>query len=106
MSDFKSIPPAIFKATNAHEGFKEIFSPKSGATQYLSYARLVFGPTIRSHTLKGDDREWSLFAVKGPVTARVKGKTYELNQHDILYVPRRTGAELSGKAGGDIALGG
>ncbi len=104
--DPRSIPPQIFRKTNIHEGYREIFSPQTGALHFLTYARLVFERGIGTHTLKGDDREWSLFVIRAPACVRVNGQTFDLELHDILYLPRRTDAEITGEAGTDIALGG
>jgi 5-deoxy-glucuronate isomerase len=106
MPNPRDIPPQVFRRTNAHEGLKEFFSPETGASQYLTYARFVAGPKVGSHLLKGDGREWSLFCIKAPATVKVNGETIELNRYDILYLPRHTDAELSGPPGADIALGG
>ena len=106
MHDPKAIPPKLFKKTGAHEGYREFFSPATGAMQYLSYGRLVLGARVPAYTHRGDDREWSLFVIKGPAQAKVKGRTYDLALHDILYVPRRTDVEITGPAGVDIAFGG
>jgi hypothetical protein len=39
--------PKVFRTTNQHQGWREFFSPSSGATRYLSYARLVCGASVQ-----------------------------------------------------------
>ncbi|GMU23274.1 MAG: hypothetical protein AMXMBFR13_33560 [Phycisphaerae bacterium] len=107
MSDLPStLQPQVFRRTNKHEGWREVFSPRTGALQYLTYARLVFGPEVRAHALPGDETEWSIFCIQPPATVIVEGQRFELGKHDILYVPRRKPFEISGPAGSDLALGG
>ena len=100
------IPPQIFHRTNAHEGWREVFSPETGAMRCLTYARLVFGPTVRTHTLDTADREWVLFCIAAPVTVTSAGAAWTLAARDMLYLPRNCVAVISGEPGADLALGG
>lgn len=101
-----SIPPAVFRGTQQQEGWHEIFSPATGNMAYLTYARLVFGQKVQSHTMPKDDREWAIFSVKGEANIKVNGKLYDLKHHDLLYTPRGAAVEISGKSGTDLAFGG
>lgn len=98
--------PRVYRATGSHEGWKEFFSPKDDATQYLSYARLVFGKKIQSHEMKTGDREWVVFCLNGPVSITADGERFELAQHDMGYVPRDCSLKIEGKPGADLAFGG
>ncbi len=98
--------PKVFKGTNRHEGWREIFTPASGATRYLTYARCILGPNVQRHVLAGDEREWAIFCISGPVDVAVADQRFTLARHDILYVPRRCTVEMGGRPGADLALGG
>lgn len=100
-----NIPPTVHRGTHQHEGFREIFSPKTGAMAYLTYARMVCTPKATSHTLPGDDREWAIFCVKGNATVDVGGGSFKLGPHDLLYAPRNTKIEITGEPGCDLAFG-
>jgi 5-deoxy-glucuronate isomerase len=99
------MPPSVHRRTHVHEGFREIFSPQSGAMAFLTYARMICTPAARSHVLPGDDREWVVFCIAGPATVTAGAARYELNRHDLLYVPRRTRMEIAGRPGADLAFG-
>src|SRR5437016_1510177 len=100
------IAPQIFRKTNSHEGWREFFSPDTGAMRYLSYARLIFGPATRSHTLDTSAREWVLFCIKPSVTVTIGGQEFTLGRHDMLYLPRQTQVHITGDASADIAAAG
>lgn len=100
-----NIPPSVHRNTNKHQGFREIFSPASGAMAYLTYARMVCLPDAVLHTLPGDDREWAIFCINGTAKIAVGGEHFSLARHDILYVPRRQKIEIAGQAGADLAFG-
>lgn len=100
------IPAQVFRETNTHEGWKEFFSPDTGAMQYLSYARLVLSDKVTSHTLSTGKNEYALFCVKAPITVTVAGQNFDLSQHDILYVPRNTEAVITGAPGSDLVAAG
>lgn len=107
MSQLKmEIAPKVFRKTNAHEGWREVFSPQSGAMRFLTYARLIFGQNVKSHTLETAEKEWVLFCIAAPVTVTVEGKAYELKKHDMLYLPRECSAVIEGPAGSDVAASG
>ncbi len=98
--------PKVFRGTQRHEGWREVFAPKDGHTQYLTYARLVFGPNVRSHTMAGDDREWAAFCIVPPATVTAGGRCFEMAKNDILYIPRGCTVEIVGRPGTDLAFGG
>jgi 5-deoxy-glucuronate isomerase len=100
-----NIPPSVHKDTNRHEGFREVFSPATGAMAYLTYARMVCTPKVTSHEIAADDREWVIFCITGPATVAAGGKKFDLSRHDLLYVPRRTKIEIAGQPGADLAFG-
>lgn len=98
------IEPKVFRKTQNHEGYKEFFSPETGDMRYLGYARMVFSAGARTHTIAASDKEWVLFCIKPKVAVNVAGQTFELGEHDMLYVPRNTEAQLSGDAGADVVF--
>lgn len=99
-----NIQPSVHRNTNKHQGFREIFTPASGAMAYLTYARMVCTSAC-SHTLPGDNREWAILCING--TARIAAGTeqFNLSRHDMLYVPRGLQIEITGQAGADLAFG-
>lgn len=97
--------PKVFRETANHKGWKEFFSPNTGETQYLSYARCVFDGNLHEHRMSTGDREWVLFCVRGPVTVTADGQKIELGQHDLAYVPRDCEIAVEGADGADIACG-
>lgn len=100
------IPAKTFRGTDKHEGYKEFFSPETGDMRYLSYGRLVFSDSVRNHKFSTGGRELILFVVKPSVTVKVGDETFELGEHDMLYLPRNTDAEVAGDAGADVAVAG
>lgn len=100
-----TIPPSVHRNTHGHSGFREVFSPATGAMAYLTYARMVCTPDAGAHTLAGDDREWAIFCIQGAAKITVGAESFELARHDLLYVPRRRKIEIAGKAGTDLAFG-
>ena len=101
-----TIPPSVHRATNAHEGWREIFSPASGAMAYLTYARLVLTPKVRTHSIARGDREWAVFGIAGSAAVKVDGRELTVGVHDLLYVPRNARIDISGESGTDLAFGG
>lgn len=101
-----SIPPSVHRGTNRHDGWREVFSPRSGTMAYLTYARLMLSPKVQNHTIPADDREWALFNIRGLASVCVGGATFELGPRDLLYVPRGVTVEVRSAGGADIALGG
>ena len=100
------MPARVFRNTGAHEGWREFFSPESGAMRYLTYARLVFGQKVKRHALQTGEREWVVFCIRGPVTVSADGQSLTLNVHDMLYLPRDTEAVIEGMPGTDVVFGG
>ena len=100
-----NIPPSVHRGTHRHEGFREIFSPQSGAMAYLTYARMICSEQAQAHTLPGDEREWVIFCIAGPATVSVGGSKFALDRHDLLYVPRGQKIEIAGQPGTDLAFG-
>jgi 5-deoxy-glucuronate isomerase len=107
MTDQKlETPPRVYRATNAHTGWREFFTPADGVLRHLSYARLVFAPDCTSHRLDTGGSEWALFCIRGPVVVAAGGTEFRLAARDMLYLPRRCAAEMRGEPGADLALGG
>lgn len=102
----KWMSPTLFKNTGAREGWNVIFTPESGAMRYLTYARLVFGASTKSHTLETGDKEWIAFCIRPGASVKAKGAMLELGQYDMLYLPKNCTAEISGAAGADLAMAG
>jgi len=100
-----NIPPSVHRNTHKHTGFREIFSPQSGAMAYLTYARMICAPGACSHTLPGDDREWAIFCINGTAKVTVGNERFDLGRHDMLYVPRQRRIEITGTEGADLAFG-
>ena len=100
------MPAKNFKKTNAHEGYEEFFSPETGDMRYLSYGRLVFGERVSSHTFETGERELVLFTITSGATVETGGQTYELEQNDMLYLPRNSVAVVSGAPGVDVVVAG
>lgn len=100
------IKPQVFRNTGQHTGWREAFSPETGAMQYLSFARFVCGDKAVTHTLETVDKEWMLFCIQPALTVKVGGNEYVLEKSDMLYLPRECTAVISGSAGCDIAASG
>jgi 5-deoxy-glucuronate isomerase len=98
--------PRVYRATDKHTGWREIFTPADGALRHLTYARLIFAPDCPSHKLDTGGREWAVFCIRGPVVVVVGGAEFSLDARDMLYLPRGCAAELRGAPGADLALGG
>jgi len=101
-----SIPAKVFRATDRHDGWREVFSPRRGDMACLTYARLVCGPETNEHVLNGDDREWAFFCVAGQPVISVNGRRFELTPRDLLYVPRGRHVVMAGSRGADVVAAG
>lgn len=98
------MPPRVFRATDKHTGWKEIFTPADNAMHYLSYARLIFGAGVKQHRLQTAGQEYAVFCIKPEVTVTVGREKFNLALHDMLYIPRNSEVLVEGEAGADVAL--
>lgn len=98
------LKPQVFKDTGRATGWREYFSPETGASGYLGYARLVLDAKTNSHKLVTGQKEWMLFCIKPSATVVLDGVSYELRIHDMLYLPRHVTAKIAAQGGCDIAL--
>jgi len=96
------IPPQVFRGTQKHEGWKDFFSPETGAMRYLGYSRMVFSDSAKSHTFSTGGNEWVAFCVQPGATVSAGGKEFVLQKHDMLYVPRTCEVSMTGDAGADL----
>jgi 5-deoxy-glucuronate isomerase len=94
----------IVRKTDAHKGRTESVSPRSTATQWLHYGRIILAAGDAPVRFGNGDRETVLICLKGGGAVTASGQTYELARYDSLYVPRDEQIEVrAGSAGVDLA---
>ena len=91
----------LFRATHVGHGRRRIIDQTNCDLEYLRYGRIQpdNGP-VRFDT---GEEEMALFCLGGGGTIRADGTAYELGKYDALYVPRRTGIEVSAPGPFDVA---
>jgi 5-deoxy-glucuronate isomerase len=90
--------------TAARKGRTRAIEPRTTASRYLSYGRIILdagGPIMRFNT---GEHETGLLCLKGEAVVTAAGQTHALTRFDALYVPRDADVAISaGTSGCDIA---
>ena len=101
----EKIAPAtcVVRNTAARSGRTRAIEPRTTASRYLSYGRIILdagGPIMRFAT---GDQETGLLCLKGEAVVTAAGQTHALTRFDALYVPRDADVAISaGTSGCDI----
>jgi 5-deoxy-glucuronate isomerase len=94
----------IVRNTGARKGRTRAIEPRTTASRYLSYGRIILdvgGPIMRFNT---GESETGLLCLKGEAVVTAAGQTHALTRFDALYVPRDADVAISaGTSGCDIA---
>lgn len=93
----------VFRGTNKGVGRQVCVTPQNSTNRHLSYARIILGPPVRSSSFDTDSRETGITCLSGRGSVSTKGKTFELNQYDSIYVPRGTQVDVSTETEADFA---
>ena len=102
----EKIAPAtcVVRNTAARKGRTRAIEPRTTASRYLSYGRIILdagGPIMRFNT---GEHETGLLCLKGEAVVTAAGQTHALTRFDALYVPREADVAISaGTSGCDIA---
>ena len=102
----EKIAPAtcVVRNTAARKGRTRAIEPRTTASRYLSYGRIILdagGPIMRFAT---GEQETGLLCLKGEAVVTAAGQTHALTRFDALYVPRDADVAISaGTSGCDIA---
>src|SRR5690349_3263995 len=94
----------IVRNTGARKGRTRAIEPRTTASRYLSYGRIILdagGPIMRFNT---GEHETGLLCLKGEAVVTAAGQTHALTRFDALYAPRDADVAIAaGTSGCDIA---
>lgn len=95
----KAFPAHFLSAKARPFVYVERSNPRTSHLQLLTYGTYELNGPVTSGILSHAEEEALLFGLKGRVEAQLAGEIYELEQYDVLYVPRGVCYRLAQEAG-------
>jgi 5-deoxy-glucuronate isomerase len=94
----------IVRNTAARKGRTQSIAPRSTASRYLHYGRIILDAGDAPVRIESSERETGLVCLNGSAAVRVADRSFTLGKYDSLYVPRDLSIEIApGAAGCDLA---
>jgi len=93
----------VFRKTNSGLGRHITVTPTNSTNRHLSYGRIILDGQRSSVSFHSGDRETGFIVLSGAATVAADGRSFELVQHDGIYIPRDSAIEVRTTSGVDIA---
>src|SRR5262245_64799610 len=85
----------IVRNTAAHRGRSLSVEPKTTASRFLHYGRIILEAGAAPVGFETGERETGLIVLGGRASVAVDGQSFSLGKYDALYAPRDASISIS-----------